>query len=131
MSNKVPSNFPFLIKNSNATNMTPSPTPGIPGAYIINTGGGSHPIFCSMANLDNIGMANVDNYFLVMPGFYLTVWPDINYASTQAAYITYCDNSKNNNIGFYKSNLTDTASSCKLYYNVNGTLTEITIYGLS
>jgi hypothetical protein len=125
----IPSNFPYLITNNNATTKTAVPV--IPGAYIINNGAGMLPIFCSMANLDSVNMQNSDDRFLVMPGFYLVTWPDTNYASSQGAYITYADNTNGNTYLYVGSNLGHTISSCKLYYNVNGTQTEIRINGLS
>ena len=60
--------------------------PTSPGAYIINSGKGAHPIFCSVADLAGIGMGNNDDYFLVLPNYSLDVWEDANYTTNPVSY---------------------------------------------
>lgn len=95
--------------------------PTSPGAYIINSGNGAHPIFCSVANLGDIGMNDNNDYFLVLPNYSLQVWQDANYSKNPVFY------TQSSTVQIFTSLYTNTASSLNLYYNG----TEVTISGLS
>jgi hypothetical protein len=108
----------------NASNgTTVSPITAFPGAWFINAGddGYTLPIFSSLANFTNcygIDFQDKDDYYIVMPGFKLIVYRDINYAGTEftidatSSKKPVMDDTPNNNI----------VSSCKLYFGS----TEIT-----
>jgi hypothetical protein len=107
----IPSDIPFKALG----------IPTAPGAYLINAGGGSFPIFCSLSNLSAGGMADVDDYWLVMPNYSLNIYNDTNYSgTTQTINIT-------STIRYVASTNTNRASSVRLYYNN----VQVTITGLS
>lgn len=97
--------------------------PVCPGAYLVNSGYGAHPIFCNIANLSPAGCNDVDDRFIVMPGYRLTVYKDSNYA-TNPYDVT---NTTGTSSKVQYSTYVNTASSCKLYYKD----IEITVTGIS
>ncbi len=123
----MPSNLPFTVINKNIANNTVI-NPATPGAYLLNSSYGAFPIFCSIADFAQFGMNDADNSFLVMPGYYVASWSNTHYSGTGPSNF---NNNNGANIVVINSVYPDTASSCKLYYNVNGTDTEITISGIS
>jgi hypothetical protein len=83
----VPSNIPFQIQNNyNGSLINPGPpvvynsiNPLTPGAFLINSSGGSYPIYCSINDYSAWGMNDIDDYYVVMPGFSLIVFNTSNY----------------------------------------------------
>jgi hypothetical protein len=62
--------------------------PAFPGAYIINTGIGSFPIYKSTPDLEgagSMGAGNKNEYLLVMPGYQITIYTNTNYSSDVTA----------------------------------------------
>jgi hypothetical protein len=95
--------------------------PAFPGAYIINknsTSGGSFPIYKSTPDLGEFGSIEADNtndYLLVMPGYKVTIYVNINYASTSQDF----DNRDSTSILHSKATTVtwvNTISSIKLFY---------------
>lgn len=104
----------------NASNgLTVTPITAFPGAWFINSGDNGYtlPIFSSLADFGNcygIDFQDKDEYFIVMPGFKLIVYRDINYAGT-AFTIDATSTSSKKPIMDDNPN-TNSASSCKLYF---------------
>jgi hypothetical protein len=93
--------------------------PAFPGAYIINTGIGSFPIYKSTADLEgagSIGAGQKNDYLIVMPGYKITIYTDINYANNAKTI----DNTNSSNIHHVATTVTtpykNQISSIKLYY---------------
>jgi hypothetical protein len=65
------------------------------GVYMLNENKSSiYPIFCSLANLQNIGIPNsVDGAWLVYPGYGFTLYESTNYSGTQSR--SYLNNNPN------------------------------------
>jgi hypothetical protein len=99
-----------------------------PGAFLINSGNGSFPIFCSIDNFSTWGMNDIDNYYLVMPGYKLLTYPSSGYvlSSTTSQNGIY-DNTTGESPLYYNSTYADHGSSCKLYFKGN----EIKVSGIS
>ena len=97
--------------------------PVCPGAYLVNSGYGAFPIFCSIANLGNVGSSDCDNKYIVMPKYKLIIYRD-DYNTTSPKTI---DNETTNTIKISNSNYADQITSCKLYYYN----TEIIVTGIS
>lgn len=97
--------------------------PTTPGAYMTNSGssGASFPIFCSINNLNTYGMADIDDYWLVMPNYSLTIYADPNYSGTVQTI------SAQGTIQSVHSTNTNRANAVRLYYN--GAI--LTISGIS
>lgn len=85
--------------------------PICPGAYLINTSYGAQPIFCSIANFQNCGYSDIDNIYIVMPGYKLTVYQD--FYSNSPYDIT---NTNGIDIVYVSSTYADRASSCSLFF---------------
>ena len=131
----VPSNIPFQIQNNyNESSTYPGPpvvynsiNPLTPGAFLINggvsSGGGSYPIYCSINDYSAWGMNDIDDSYIVMPGFTLFVFTDISYHGS----FIILDNSYGINILNQATTNLNQGSSCKLYYNG----VEIVISGFS
>ena len=98
--------IPFTYKNCPVT----------PGAYMINSGGGSFPIFCSIPNYQTLGMTNgssgCDNYYIIMPGYAIYVFTIANYGNGSLTFYKY--NSNNYPIIVATSNV-DRGLCCYLY----------------
>ena len=111
---QVPTGMPFLCNGF----------PAYPGAYLMG-GAASFPIFCSIASYTDWGMNNLDDYYLIMPGYCLTVYKSGGY-STSDSYRTH-DNSGNLTPMYVniESALVNEGSSCKLYFGTNTTANEI------
>jgi len=111
----IPTNMPFTYKSS-----------VYPGAFLINGGNGSFPIFCSITNYDTWGMNDIDNYYIVMPGYKL-------YTFTSTAYTGTANGTFDNVYGeapvyyAFTSSTDDSSSSCELYFGG----TKITVAGIS
>lgn len=91
--------------------------PAFPGAYIINGGGGSYPIYKSTPNLSAVGSIGADDandYLLVMPGYKILIYTNPNYSTNERTI----DNTKSSNIYHVKtlSPLLNVISSIKLFY---------------
>jgi hypothetical protein len=115
----IPPNMPFTYKSSCV----------YPGAYLINGGNGSFPIFCSITNYDTFGMNDIDNHYIVMPGYKLDTF-------TSTAYTGTANGTFDNRAGTvpmyysFSSSTDDSSSSCKLYFGYD-TNNEIKITGIS
>ena len=109
---KVPISYGAIINDSDATNTEST-------VYI----------YTSISNLSDAYLPkvdshdNVDDYFIVMPGYKLTVYTDNGYGGSSYTI----DNTIGIEPSFKKSNTgtANTASSVKLYYK-NILLTELT-----
>ena len=103
--------------------------PVCPGAYLLNSGYGTYPIFCSITNFDTIcQMNNQDNYYIVMPGYKLLTYAEGDYnPGSNSSYNGVFDNTNGTTVKLYNSAYSDHGSSCYLYYK--GTL--ITVSGIS
>lgn len=72
----VPPNLPFVYKTM----------PTYPGAYLINGGGGAHPIFCSIDDFNTWGFNDQEDYYIVMPGYKLTIYTESGQQGTEYNY---------------------------------------------
>ena len=100
--------------------------PATPGAYLfngVNPGYGSFPIFSSITNYITFGMNDIDDNYLVMPGYKIIVYVNDNYGGNS----TTIDNTASSSILFQATSNVNQGSSCKLYYNG----VEIVISGFS
>ena len=97
--------------------------PTTPGAYMTNSGssGASFPIFCSIANLATYDIADIDDYWLVMPNYSLILYQDPTYSGT-----TQTINSATT-IQSVKSQTTNRCNAVRLYYKGE----QLTIDGIS
>ena len=95
--------------------------PVFPGAFMVN-GNGSFPIFCSIANFQNAGMSDIDNSYIVMPGYKLSVFKDF-YTNSQYDII----NTDGTTIIYRVATYTNNATSCKLYFKDQ----EVYVSGIS
>ena len=101
----IPSNIPFIYKGM----------PIYPGAYLINSGNGAHPIFCSIIALNNFGFNDQDNFYIIMPGYSLIVYRDPNYANNNTNNMfENCGSSAV--VSYVNAPSSDNSSSCKLYF---------------
>lgn len=91
----------------------------LPGAWLINGNNGSMPIFGSVGNLNTYFMGDIDDRWIIMPGYKLTIWKDY-YTGATATF----DNTTGlrplmtpecKTIAGYGTN--NNTSSCKLYLN--------------
>ena len=97
-----------------------------PGAFLINRDNGSFPIFCSITSYTSWGMNNIDNFYLIMPGYSLKVYKEGSYTSDSWTY----DNS-NSSVPIYWNDFSnDNCSSCRLYFGALGD-NEIIVNGIS
>ena len=113
----IPPNMPFTLKGM----------PIYPGAFMVN-GGGSFPIFCSIANLQNCYMSDIDNYYIIMPGYKLVVYADFYPNGSFSSK----DNYSSNKIINYFSPYQNGTTSCRLYFSNDGiNENEIIISGIS
>jgi hypothetical protein len=118
----LPSNLPSTITNISAS--SPYANPLTPGAYLINSSHGAFPIFCSMSWFGNqYGMNDIDDFYLIMPGYKLIVYTDGSYSNNSTTF----DNTSYQNIRYLLTNYANKGSSCRLYYYG----TEIKINGIS
>ena len=111
----IPTNMPFTYNSSSV----------YPGAFLINGGNGSFPIFCSITNYDTWGMNDIDNYYIVMPGYQLITYQSSGYGS-QNGYVNNVDGKVPVYYAF-TSSYDDSSSSCELYFGG----TKITVAGIS
>jgi hypothetical protein len=101
-------------------NVTNTPVPLFPGAYIFRSispgANGFIPIYTSIPNFTFNGMSDLlqdkDAEVLVLPGFTLNLYVDLNYANTVYSY----DNSGGTDVLYRISTGVNTATSCKLFY---------------
>jgi hypothetical protein len=94
----------------------------VPGAHLIDYGGGSYPIYCSLTKYSTYGFGDTDDEYWVLPGYKLIVYAGSGYASPEQIF--------DNTYGKYIMRYTCTANSgdsCRLYYLNN----EITVPGWS
>jgi hypothetical protein len=116
----TPTDIPFKYLKS----------PIYPGAYLIDGGNGSYPIFCSIKDFTDhrIWMDNKDNSYLVMPGYRLVVYTSTSYGGDY----TDADNTFGEVILYKASSNPDEGKSCKLYFNYTSAKpNEITVSGIS
>jgi hypothetical protein len=103
---QVPANMPFLCNGF----------PAYPGAYLLNYNsdkrGGSFPIFCSIISYSSWGMNNLDDYYLIMPGYSLVVYKEGGYDADRWSW----DNSTYSTPKYWSSFADNNCSSCKLYF---------------
>jgi hypothetical protein len=84
-----------------------------PAAYVSNGGGGSYPIFGSIPDFSTLFCDNIDDLYIVLPGYKLVIYLENNYTNVSAAM----DNTTSAVIKYYTPNVANNASSCRLYYN--------------
>lgn len=102
----VPSNMPYTYNAS-------YPFPTLPGAFMIS-GTGSFPIFCSIANFQTWGMSDIDNFYIIMPGYKLDVYNDF-YTNTGETYTSIGDYNSTN-ITYFATPYLNNSTSCRLYF---------------
>jgi hypothetical protein len=93
--------------------------PHSPGAYMINSGRGAFPIFCTIQNFNSWGMNDQDNYYIVLPGFTLilaTTSLDSSGIPTSGGTSYTLDNKNGTTILYVISPTVDLISSCKLQF---------------
>ena len=117
----IPTNMPFVYKSM----------PSYPGAYLVNRGGGAHPIFCSIDNFNTWGFNDQDDYYIVMPGYLLEIFDSSGQTGTPYSY----DN-RGSVVKYINSLSPNKATSCKLSFlkSVSGstyTYTEISVPSIS
>ena len=108
---QVPSGIPFLCNGF----------PAYPGAYLINNKNGSFPIFCSIISYTSWGMNNLDDYYLILPGYSLTVYKEGGYDADRWSW----DNSTYSTPKYWTGFSTNNCSSCKLYFGSISDANEI------
>ena len=98
--------------------------PAFPGVWFINFQQFYFPIFTSLSSYidsytnwinNNTGFNDLDNQYIVMTGFKLIVYQDINYGSSNTTF----DNTDGNRPLYGDTSYMDRGSSCKLYFNGN------------
>lgn len=94
-----------------------------PGAFMLNANSGSFPIFCSIYNFSTWGMNDIDNYYIVMPGYKLLTYPTSGYvsSSTTSQNGVY-DNTSGETPLYYNSSYAGHGSSCYLFFKGNAIL---------
>jgi hypothetical protein len=117
----LPTNMPFVCKTM----------PTNPGAYLVNSGSGAHPIFCSIKDFNTWGFNNQDNYYIVMPGYLLQIYTDAGITGTSYSYSNH-----GSVVKYFNSFSPDNASSCTLGFltSVSGNTyyyTNINVSGIS
>jgi hypothetical protein len=115
----VPSNMPYTTYDASYS------FPTLPGAFMIS-GTGSFPIFCNIARYDDRGMVNIDNYYIIMPGFILIIYsgPDYTNSSYKLANST-------TDILYVSAPFINGGSACKLYFGDLSDTNQIKISGIS
>ena len=101
----------------------------VPGAWMINTGGGSFPIFGSIKSLNTTyDQSNNDDWWIVVPGYKLVIYDSENYTGSSGTV----DNTSGTTTVVKSSssinpwpNGANKVYSCKLYFGT----TEIPFYG--
>lgn len=92
------------------------------GAYLVSTSSGAFPIFLSIADYNSWGMENIDDKYIVLPGYKIVVYTEVGYAGLSSTF----DNTTGNSVKVYS--LEDTGSiqlyinrgaSCELYFQGN------------
>ena len=116
------SKTPFTFNNTSTADKA---FPVFPGAFMVN-GGGSFPIFCSITNFSNCGMDNIDNSYIVMPGYLLIIYYDAGYRNQKDEI----NNTTGTTIVYKAESSTNNATSCRLYFGENYT-GEIIVSGIS
>jgi hypothetical protein len=92
------------------------------GAYLVNSGYGAFPIFCSTTKFYDYGMDNsdsntgVDDYYILLPGYKLLLYIN-NGASESSSYLI--DNTYGTTILYQTSPSVNEMSSCKLFFEEN------------
>lgn len=114
---QIPTNIPYIYKMSS-----------YPGAYLLN-GVGGFPIFCSIKDFSaSKGMNNIDNYYIVMPGYTLIIFSNANYDGGTGSNTFYNTLSV---VSYVKAPSTNNGSSCRLYFGSKSNDTEIKINEIS
>ncbi len=83
------------------------------GAYLVNSGYGAFPIFCSMYDFVDWGMDNVDDYYIVMPGYKLLLYVNSSLDDSTSYPI---DNTIGTTVLYQTSPSINQITSCKLYF---------------
>jgi hypothetical protein len=113
-SNSIPKNLPMQVSEPTSTGSGISNiNPATPGAYLFNSSYGSFPIFSSITNYATFGMNDIDDFYLVMPGYKIIVYVNDNYGGNS----TTIDNTASSTIIILATSNVNQGSSCKLYYN--------------
>lgn len=100
----LPTNMPFVYNTM----------PTYPGAYLVNSGGGAHPIFCSIDNFNTWGFNDQDDYYIVMPGYQLTIFDNSGQAETGGTGYNY--ENRGSVVKYIISVSVNKASSCYLSF---------------
>jgi hypothetical protein len=112
---------------ASTTPFTHKSFPVFPGAFMLNEGNGSFPIFCSVYDFSRWGMNDIDNYYIVMPGYKLLTYQSIGYTYSSSLYNGIFDNTTGTAPKYYTISYSNLSSSCYLYYKGN----EIKLIGIS
>jgi hypothetical protein len=102
------------------------------GAYMVDGGCCSFPIFSSIANYGPFGMNDRDDYYILLPGYKILLYTGYNYLNDNNDNGNNPFNSWDNTVGFTSifcgmNNHVNQTSSCRLYYLGN----EVKIGGIS
>ena len=117
----LPTNMPFVYNTM----------PTYPGAYLLDGGGGALPIFCSVDDFSTWGFNDIDDYYIVMPGYLLQIYIDSGQTGTSYTY-----ENRGSVVKYFNSSSQNKATSCRLSFlkSVSGstyTYTEISVSGIS
>ena len=83
----------------------------IPGAFLINGGGGAFPIYSTMSAFgDKVGMNDVDDCYVIMKGYKLVIYRDGLNSDSRTF-----DNTNGGNSKYFNASWNNLASSCRLY----------------
>ena len=89
------------------------------GAYLVNSGYGAFPIFCTIDRFYDYGMDNssdgnngVDDYYILLPGYKLLLYIDQGVSGTSYPI----DNTIGTTILYQTSPSINEISSCKLFF---------------
>jgi hypothetical protein len=113
MSN-APFSYKYTISNVNYYH------PAFPGAWLMDREVYQViPIFTSLSEFTNsylyLSFADIDNQYIVLPGFKLIVYVDGNYTGSSTTF----DNTTGIKPKYGSTNFLNQGNSCQLYYNNN------------
>ena len=103
-------NLSALNVGSITTSSISSPT--LPGAYMYDHATSAHPIFCSCKYINSM-QSDVDDTYLVMPGYKLLIYPDEGYVGS---YQTI-DNTTGTSPIYTRADRVNSGGSWALFYN--------------
>jgi len=86
------------------------------GCFMVDVANGSYPIFCSIANYNLFLKNDSDDYYLLMPGYSITVYNSFSYVGTP---LLTKDNSSGTSVMYCPCAYPNAGSSIQLYYRGN------------